>query len=79
MVTLRGLLAERGFQTAATSLYLDRIVTGLGLLEATMNRASANRDAQLEFDLIYSGIEKNVDRLKDFVCELDSRLHGPVS
>jgi hypothetical protein len=79
MVTLREALVERGFQTAATSFHLDRIVAGLGLLEGIMGRASMKSDAQLEFDLIYCGIEKNVDRLKDFVCAIDSRLRTPVS
>jgi hypothetical protein len=78
MVTLRDALVERGFQTTATSLYLDRIFTGLGLLEGILGRASTKRDDQLEFDLIYGGIEKNVDRLQDLVCAIDSGLHAPV-
>src|SRR5262249_52916803 len=36
MVSLRRSLAERGFQTPAASLDLDRIVRGLGLLEGIM-------------------------------------------
>jgi len=55
MISLREALVKRGFQTTATSLYVDRIIAGLGLLEGIMGKASTNRDDQLKFDLIYAG------------------------
>jgi hypothetical protein len=79
MVALRGDLKERGLETAATTLYSDRIVAGLGLLKGIIDRPTKRAEDQFEFDLIYAGIDKNVDRLKAILSELDSKLSAPVA
>jgi hypothetical protein len=79
MVVLRGELKERGLETAATKLYLGRIVAGLGLLESVMGRPTKIAEDQSEFDLMHAGIEKNVNSLKVILSEIDSKLASPIA
>ncbi len=71
-------LADRGFKSTATSYHIDRIFTGLDLLERIMSNGSSSSITQHEFDLMYDGIEKNIISLKDFICDIDARLRTPV-
>jgi hypothetical protein len=76
---LRRELGERGFNSSTTSYPMDKIFAGLDLLELRMRSASTLSNAQHEFDVIYDGIEKNVDLLKGVVRDIDARLRTPVA
>jgi hypothetical protein len=71
-------LAERGFGSAATAYHLDRVLTGLDLLESILGAGSSSSSTQHEFDLIYDGIEKNIDLLKNIICDIDARLRTSI-
>lgn len=71
-------LADRGFRSATTSYHIDRIFRGLELLESLMNKGSSSSNTQLEFDLIYDGVEKNIILLKNVICDIDARLRTPI-
>lgn len=72
-------LVDRGFKSATTSYHLERILTGLDLLNGLMNNSPTSSKTQHEFDLIYDGIEKNINALRDFFGEIDARLRTPLS
>ena len=77
MNTLQQELAVRGFELTITSYHMERIVTGLDLLEGIMNKSSAS-NTQPKFDLIYDGVEKNIDLLRGVILEIDARLRTPI-
>ena len=54
------------------------VVTGLDLLEKLLEADASRLDTQDEFDLIYSGLEKEMMSLIDSVKDLDQRLSEPV-
>lgn len=78
MVKLQHELAERGFKSETTSYHLERILTGLDLLNGFMNNGRTSSKTQHEFDLIYGGIETNINALRNVFREIDARLRTPV-
>jgi hypothetical protein len=71
-------LAERGFESRTTSYHMDRILPGLNLLEGIMSNGSSSSNNQHEFDLIYDGVEKNINELRNVICDIDARLRTPI-
>ncbi len=78
MTKLQQELAGRGFGSEITSYHMERIFTGLDLLEGIMSNGSSSRNTEPKFDLIYDGVEKNVDLLKNIIFDIDTRLRTPV-
>jgi hypothetical protein len=71
-------LTNRDFESKATSFHLERIFTGLSLLERFLNTSRLEPSAQSEFDIIYDGLTKHVDTLIKYVGEIDAKLRSPV-
>jgi hypothetical protein len=78
LLGLKQELVERGFKSATTSYHLERIFTGLDLLNELMNNGRTSSKTQHEFDLIYDGIETNINALRNVFGEIDARLRTPV-
>ena len=78
MTAFQGELATRDFASESTAYHLGLIFTGLDLLEALMTASCATQEKQNEFDLIYAGIEKNVNQLAIFTAEIDAKLRAPT-
>jgi hypothetical protein len=71
-------LAERGFSSEGITYHIRLVLTGLNRLEAFMRVDYPTQDMQDEFDLMYDGIEKNVNQIRSFAAEIDKRLCAPV-
>jgi hypothetical protein len=69
-------LTERGFEAEAHSWKI--VFTGLELLETIMLRESSSISTQNEFDLIFDGLEKNIDSLRANVAAIDTKLSAPI-
>ena len=54
------------------------MLTGLNRLEAFMRDERPTQDTQDEFDLVYDGIEKNVNQIRYFAAEIDKKLCTPI-
>jgi hypothetical protein len=78
MQALQEDLKNRGFFWAAISYHMGLIFTGLDLLEKIMRRNAPSVDDQHEFDLLYDGIEKNVQQLRSFIVQLDEKLNSAI-
>jgi hypothetical protein len=78
MITFQNELVTRGFASEGTSYPLRLIFTGLNRLELFMNDDCPTQEKQDEFDLIYDGIQKNVDQLMNMAAEIDKRLRTPI-
>jgi hypothetical protein len=70
-------LTERGFEREAHSWKI--VFTGLDLLEAIMSRRSSSISVQHEFDLIFDGLEKNIDSLRADIADIDAKLRAPIA
>jgi hypothetical protein len=76
---LRQELEERGFNSTMTSDHIYKIFAGLDLLERRMTNASTLSNTQHEFDVVYDGVERNIDSLKDVIRDIDARLRTPIA
>jgi hypothetical protein len=74
---LRDDLEARGFGSIATAC-IDRVTTGLGLLEAIIARGDKSPKAQQEYDVIFDGTEKSIKELVALTGDLDSKIKTPV-
>ena len=79
LMTLEKDLNDRGFASSATSYHLDRILTGLGILERIMQQDDHSETNQHEFDLVFVGVEKHLQNLQSLVRELDAELKTPIA
>ena len=78
MIKLQQELAERGFELESTSYHLERILTGLEMLDTLMDNGPHSSKTQHKFDLNYNGIETNINALRNTLREIDERLRTPV-
>jgi len=78
MQTLQEDLRSRGFEWPAISYHMGLIFTGLDMLEKLLRKTPPRPNDQNEFDLVYDGLEKNVDRVRGFVKQIDEKLRTAV-
>ena len=71
-------LAERRFGSTITSYHIERIFVGLDLLVGIMSNGSSSSNTQPRFDLIFGGVEKNINLLKNIIFDIDERLREPI-
>jgi hypothetical protein len=71
-------LGARGFSSEGIAYHIRLVLTGLNRLEAFMRDECPTQDTQDEFDLVYDGIEKNVNQIRNFAAEIDENLCTPI-
>jgi hypothetical protein len=76
--SLRVDLMNRDLGSREMSDDIDRILTGIDLLERIMTERSSSKADQHELDLVYDGVVKNIAELKTAMVEIDTKLHTPI-
>jgi hypothetical protein len=79
MVDFQDELVERGFSSEGIVYHIRLVLSGLNRLEAFMHVECPTQDIQDQFDLMYDGIVKNVNQIRNFAAEVDKRLCTPIS
>lgn len=75
---LRSDLEQHGFNDHGTPDQIERIITGLHLLKNILEKDDVSTQAQHEYDLVFSGVEKSILDLKKYLNQLDQSLHSKV-
>ena len=78
MTDLQKDLHDRELGSKATSYHLERIFTGLGLLEDIMRKSVHSPATQTEFDFLFDGFDKSMREFIALISELDAQLSIPV-
>jgi hypothetical protein len=68
-----------GFGTLDISYSIERLLTGINLLENILNKKTASFESQYQLDIVYDGIEKDIVDLKNTLGDLDARLNTSIS
>ena len=78
IIDFRDELDTGGFSSEGTSYHIRLVLTGLNRLEAFTHEEKPTEETQDEFDLIYSGVEKHINKIVSFTLEIDKKLCTPI-
>ncbi|HTO79135.1 MAG TPA: hypothetical protein VMJ31_05090, partial [Methylocystis sp.] len=78
LINLREHLRANGFGDRGATPTIEVVSRGLHLLESILIGQDFSKNTQHEFDLLYSGLEKYIEELRNEVRELDEKLQSPI-
>ena len=77
-VALKKELANRDFESEVFSYELSVVIDGLDLIDKMIATSDRSPKSQNEIDIVCDGFGINMNKLREHVAEIDSKLNTPV-